>query len=190
MPAITYAFPPHRPMVPDTTEQMGPEFGSDSWPSIESFLSRGEAPVFFGFGSMICQSSKFMTLLSLRALRLTGLRGILCASWSDMSVDLVDGEPDAEDLKAYSQENVLFVKFAPHGALFPRCCAIVHHGGAGTTNASAKSGVPTVILPLSFDQFDHADRVNECGIGVGMKPMMSLEPEEVAKAILCCVESK
>ena len=112
---------------------------------------------------MIGTSSKFMTLLCLRALRLTGLRGVCCAGWSEMSLDLVDGEPDAEELKSYSQKNALFVKYAQHGSLFPRCCVIVHHGGTGTTNASLTSGVPTVILPVCFDQFAHSDDINELG---------------------------
>jgi len=176
-------------MMPAASKQVGPEFGSTELGAMEAFLSQGEAPVFFGYGSMICKNSKFMTLLSLRALRLTGLRGIFCAAWSEMSLSLVEGEEDVKELKDFCKDHVLFVKYAPHGVLFPRCCAIVHHGGAGTTNASARSGIPTIILPLSFDQFDHADMVNKSGIGVGLKPMPSLAPEEIAQAICTCRET-
>ncbi|CAE7521023.1 UGT80B1 [Symbiodinium natans] len=174
------------PMMPPASLQVGPEFGSEQVAGMEAFLAQGDAPVFFGYGSMICKNSKFMTLLSLRALKVAGLRGILCAAWSEMSLDLVDGEPDAEELRSFCKDNILFMKFAPHGLLFPRCCAIVHHGGAGTTNASARSGVPTIVLPLSFDQFEQADMVNQSGIGVGMKVMHSLAPEEIAEAIQKC----
>ena len=179
------------PMIPAASEQQGPEFGLVAEVgAMEAFLQKGEAPVYFGYGSMICISSKFMTLLSLRALRLTGLRGIFCAAWSEMSLSLVEGEADAEELRDFCKDQVFFLKFAPHGALFPRCRVVVHHGGAGTTNASARSGIPTIVLPLSFDQFDQSDMINRRGIGVGMKVMHSLAPEEIAQAICKCTHSE
>ena len=178
------------PMLPNKETQTGSEFGSDMFATMESFLEGGEAPVYFGFGSMIARDSKFMTLLCLRALQRTGLRGIFCAAWSDMSLDLVEGEPDAEALRAYCENRALFMKYAPHGVLFPRCCAIVHHGGAGTTNASVRSGVPTVILPICFDQPEHAERINRLGLGVGLKTMFELQPSDVAEAIQKCVNNQ
>ena len=60
---------------------------------------------------------------------------------------------------------VIFVDGAAHGQLFPRCSVIVHHGGAGTTYASAMSGVPCVILPVFLDQYLHSNLVNKKGIG-------------------------
>jgi hypothetical protein len=41
----------------------------------------------------------------------------------------------------------------PHTALLPHCCAVVHHGGAGTTAASLAAGCPQVVSPMQFDQF-------------------------------------
>ena len=61
---------------------------------MQEFLVSGSAPVYFGFGSIICHTSKFMTLLCLRALRLTGERGILCRGWSTMCLDDLQGEVD------------------------------------------------------------------------------------------------
>ena len=60
----------------------------------QEFLDSGSAPAYFGFGSIICMTSKFMTLLCLRALRLTGERGILCRGWSAMCLDDLQGEVD------------------------------------------------------------------------------------------------
>ena len=54
---------------------------------------------------------------------------------------------------------------AAHGQLFPRCSVIVHHGGAGTTYASAMSGVPCVIVPIFLDQYLHSNLVNKKGVG-------------------------
>lgn len=45
------------------------------------------------------------------------------------------------------------VRGAPHEALLPRCAAVMHHGGAGTTAAALRAGTPQLVCPLHFDQF-------------------------------------
>jgi vancomycin aglycone glucosyltransferase len=52
-----------------------------------------------------------------------------------------------------------------HDALFKRVAAVVHHGGAGTTAAAARAGVPQLITPMFSDQFYWSRRVVELGIG-------------------------
>ncbi|QDV45230.1 MurG-like transferase [Stieleria neptunia] len=56
--------------------------------------------------------------------------------------------------------------YVPLGKLLPHCSAIVHHGGIGTTSQALRAGVPQIIRPLAFDQFDNADRVAALGCGV------------------------
>ena len=56
--------------------------------------------------------------------------------------------------------------YAPFGKLLPHCCAIVHHGGIGTTSQGLRSGIPQVIRAMAFDQFDNAERVEKLGCGV------------------------
>ena len=53
--------------------------------------------------------------------------------------------------------------------LLPRCAAIVHHGGIGTTSQAFAAGIPQVVRPLAFDQFDNATRVERLGCGVWLK---------------------
>jgi UDP:flavonoid glycosyltransferase YjiC (YdhE family) len=53
---------------------------------------------------------------------------------------------------------------APHARLFPRCAAIVHHGGAGTTAAALRAGTAQVILPVMLDQFHHAHVLARTGL--------------------------
>ena len=164
-------------------------FGSEKVAIMEDFLQKGRAPIYMGFGSIIGGTSKLMTLLCLRALKQTGERGILVRGWSKMSLEDLEGEADEEELRAYADENVLFLDTAPHGWLFPRCQVVVHHGGAGTTNASILSGRPTVIVPIFMDQFDHAKCMNEKEVGVGLKQMAKVTPEELAKAIQKCIQT-
>jgi len=173
----------------DSSEQNGPHFGGTLTQEMEAFLKAGDAPVYIGYGSMICYNAKFMTLLSLRGLMKTGQRGILLGGWAEMSAAVLEGEEDSEKLLAYCKDNVLFMDTAPHGLLFPRCKVIVHHGGAGTLNASALSGIPTVIVPIFLDQFYHSDLVNAKGFGVGLKAMKDVKADELADAINQCINS-
>ena len=170
-------------------DQTGSSFGGEQLKQMNDFLAAGSAPVYIGFGSIICGTSKFMCLLSLRALRIVGERGIVVSSWSTMSEQDIEGEPDRDELKAFCAENVLFLKTAPHGQLFPQCKVIVHHGGAGTFNASARSGTPTVICPIFMDQLDHRRWLNRRGFGVGLKQMSKLQPQDLADAIRKCINT-
>jgi len=177
------------PLTPRPEDETGPAFGSPHVAELEDFLMAGEPPVYMGFGSIICHSSKHMTLLCLRALRLTDRRAVLCAGWAGLSLEDLSGEPDAEALRALCTQRVLLVETAPHGTLFPRCAAIVHHGGAGTLNASLRSGRPTVVAPIILDQFAHSELVNTRGVGVGMPSLKKATPEMLAHAIRKCLDS-
>lgn len=78
----------------------------------------------------------------------------------------------------------MFVKKAAHEDLFPRVKCIVHHGGSGTTNASLRSGTPSIITPVFGDQFDHAYVLNELGIGYGFSTQLQkIKAAELSKAI-------
>ncbi len=57
------------------------------------------------------------------------------------------------------------VGYIPFSALLPECQAIVHHGGIGTTSQAFLAGVPQLVVPMGFDQFDNADRVQKVGCG-------------------------
>jgi UDP:flavonoid glycosyltransferase YjiC (YdhE family) len=59
----------------------------------------------------------------------------------------------------------------PHEAVLPRVALAVHHGGAGTTTAAARAGVPQVILPHILDQYYWAHRVERLGLGPRSLPV-------------------
>jgi rhamnosyltransferase subunit B len=84
---------------------------------------------------------------------------------------------------------VSHVRYAPFGALLPRCAAIVHHGGIGTAAQALGAGIPQVILPKAVDQFDNARRL--CSLGVArtnFRPLMS--PRNLANALRSLIESE
>ncbi|TWT59284.1 glycosyltransferase [Allorhodopirellula solitaria] len=64
-----------------------------------------------------------------------------------------------------SHPNLRCVGYVPLGQWLPHCHAILHHGGIGTTSRAIDAGVPQMIRPMAFDQFDNAARVERFGLG-------------------------
>ncbi len=119
-------------------------------PELEAFLDDGDPPVHIGFGSMPLPADTSRTLVDVA--RTVGRRVILSRGWADLG--LIDDEPDCIAIGNVNQQ-----------ALFPRVAVIVHHGGAGTTLAAARAGVPQVVIPMFSDQFYWASRM--CNLGIG-----------------------
>src|SRR4051794_4560574 len=102
------------------------------------FLAAGPPPVYIGFGSMTPRHAERLTEVALAALQATGCRGVLQAGWAGLGAGAV-----ADDVYAVTE--------IPHDWLFPQMAAVVHHGGAGTTAAALRAGVPAIITPLFAD---------------------------------------
>lgn len=105
---------------------------------LKSFLEAGEAPIYMTFGSCMAFDVEASTRLLVDAAKLSGKRAIIQSHW-----DQLDIEPDS---------NIYRIAQAPHSELFPYCSLIVHHGGAGTTQAALLAGRPSVVVAHGFDQ--------------------------------------
>jgi UDP:flavonoid glycosyltransferase YjiC (YdhE family) len=134
------------------------------------FLESGPPPVYVGFGSMSQENPERQTRLALRALELTGQRGVLLTGWGGVT-------------RLSAPPNVFFVDNVPHAWLFPRMAAVVHHGGAGTTGAGLRAGAPNVITPFGGDQVAWADLVVKLGVGPRAPGIKQLTAEKLAEAI-------
>lgn len=139
-------------------------------PALVKFLEAGSPPVYIGFGSMFMNGGARKTDIVLKALKLTGQRGVLATGWGGLTA-------------ANAPEDVFVLDAAPHDWLFPQMAAIVHHGGAGTTGASLRAGKPTVICPFVGDQFFWGRRVEALGVGPAPVPQGRLTVERLAGAI-------
>ena len=104
-------------------------------PDLLAFLQADPKPLYIGFGSMTNRKPEETVELVLQALDRTQQRAVLLSGWGGLQKD---------DLP----EHVLMVDSVPHAWLFPRVAAVVHHGGAGTTAAGFRAGVPSVIIPF------------------------------------------
>jgi sterol 3beta-glucosyltransferase len=138
--------------------------------AITNFLDSGAPPVYIGFGSMGSRKPQETADLVLAALARTGQRGILQSGWGGLSQDNL---PDT----------VCMVDSVPHSWLFPRVAAVVHHGGAGTTAAGLRAGVPSIVIPFFGDQLFWGQRVEKLGAGTAPIPRQQLTVERLAQAI-------
>mmetsp|Transcript_20518 Transcript_20518/g.25355 ORF Transcript_20518/g.25355 Transcript_20518/m.25355 type:complete len:345 (-) Transcript_20518:124-1158(-) len=136
---------------------------------------------------MMVYSKEHMARLAVGALKEAGKRGIIVGGWAELSEESLGGD-DAQDLKEYSRNNVLFLKSAPHEWLFPQCACCVHHGGIGTTQASLSAGVPTLVTPVFADQKDIAKKLSKDGHGEGTVHLSQLSAKELGAKIKRCCE--
>ena len=140
-------------------------------PVLEEFLARGTTPVYIGFGSMTDEAPEKTTQLILEAVDRAGIRALLSSGWAGL------GDTDLPD-------TVHVVGDVPHEWLFARSRAVVHHGGAGTTAAGLRAGVPSVIVPFHGDQPFWGRIIHERGLGPHPIPRRRLTAEALAAALL------
>jgi len=135
---------------------------------LAAFLNAGEKPVYIGFGSMTSlDKHENLADLAAEAIIKSGKRGILCGM----------GKP------TNLTQNIIAIDSIPHTWLFEQVSAVCHHGGAGTTAAGFKAGVPSIIIPFSNDQFAWAHRSYDLGVGAKPLSKKELTSDKLAEAI-------
>jgi UDP:flavonoid glycosyltransferase YjiC (YdhE family) len=141
-----------RPFVGALTLELPTEADEE----VLSWIAAGTPPIYFGFGSGVWLQLPAHTfgLISVACARL-GERALICTGASDLA-----DAPQSDQVKVVSAMN--------HAAIFPACRAVVHQGGAGTTAAGMRAGIPTLILwhPTN-DQQIWAAAVTRLEVGLG-----------------------
>jgi len=122
--------------------------------------------VYIGFGSIVVSDPKALTETVIESVKNAGVRCILSKGWSDRLND-----KNATQAEVPLPDYILSVKSAPHDWLFPQIDAAVHHGGAGTTGASLRAGLVTVIKPYFGDQYFWGNRVEDLGVGLSIRKL-------------------
>lgn len=141
-------------------------------PELETFLAAGPPPVYIGFGSIVIDNPDVLANKIFQAVQMAGCRALVSKGWGGIGADGL-AIPD----------NVHLLGNCPHDWLFPRCAAVVHHGGAGTTAAGISCGKPTVIVPFFGDQPFWGAMVHKSGAGPAPIPHEQLTAEGLAAAI-------
>ncbi|MFE1593457.1 glycosyltransferase [Nocardia sp. NPDC058705] len=107
-------------------------------PALAAWLDAGSAPIYVGFGSMAVDDPAALVTTLRTVCGRRGRRLLLAAGWAGIEPVLTP--------------EMAIVDQVEHAAVFPRCLAAVHHGGAGTTAAALRAGVPQVICAIQADQ--------------------------------------
>ena len=119
-------------------------------PDLEAFLSAGPPPVLLTPGSFMRQARGFFE---------AGLQA--CAALEQRAILLTPYADQVPALPAWARHfpYIALQRLAPRGA------AIIHHGGIGTLAQGLRAGLPQLLAPVFFDQFDNAARLEALGVG-------------------------
>ncbi|KAM0551341.1 hypothetical protein ACHAPJ_008447 [Fusarium lateritium] len=128
----------------------------------------GKKLVYVGFGSIIVKDGAKMTQEVVDAVLKADVRCILSKGWSDRISPKDDPSKPRPEEPAMPPE-IHVISAAPHDWLFSQIDAAAHHGGSGTTGASLRAGIPTIIRPFFGDQYFFATRVEDLGVGVWVR---------------------
>jgi sterol 3beta-glucosyltransferase len=140
--------------------------------SLKNFLDSGPPPVFMTFGSVMegDPSPGAITRLMVDAAGMAGCRAIIQSEW-----ERIGDIPEHPDIYRITR--------AAHQRIFPRCAAVVHAGGAGTTQTATRAGCPSVIVAHANDQESWGKLLKQSGIAPETLHRRSITAEKLARAI-------
>ncbi|WP_227983778.1 glycosyltransferase [Nocardia spumae] len=139
------------------TRQAIGELG-DAHTNILAWIEAGDAPVFFGFGSMPIADPAAVVAMVHEVSRRLGIRALVGAGWSGM--EAAGAQPDSP---------VRVVGPFAFDLVLPHCAAAVHHGGIGTLFEGLRAGLPTLVCSVSFEQPMWGGQVERLGLGAHMR---------------------
>ena len=122
---------------------------------VAAWIADGEPPIYFGFGSTPVDSPDDVVAMIGDVCEQLGVRALICSGWNDFA--------------RCAPEHVKVVSAVNFGTVFPACRAVVHHGGAGTTAAALRAGVPSLILWTLPDQPVWAAQLKRMKVGAGRR---------------------
>ncbi|MBS4729556.1 glycosyltransferase [Mycobacterium sp. SM1] len=129
---------------------------------VASWIAAGTPPIFFGFGSTPVKSPAETIAMIGAACAQLGERALVCAAESAFG-----------DVPRFAHVKV--VDTVNYATAFPACRAVVHHGGAGTTAAGLRAGVPQLIVSTWLDQALWGARVTRLQVGTARRFSMTHE---------------
>jgi UDP:flavonoid glycosyltransferase YjiC (YdhE family) len=110
-----------------------------------------------------------VTMMVVQALQATKQRGVLLSGWNGLT-------------PLPNTEQFYFAQSIPHSWLFPQTAGVVHHGGAGSTAAGLRAGVPSLVIPYMADQPFWGQHVHALGVGPKPIPRIQLTAKRLAES--------
>ncbi|MGZ9829553.1 glycosyltransferase [Tsukamurella ocularis] len=146
---------------------------------VDAWLSQDERPVVYvGFGSMPVVDFDTVVDGLAAILARDGIRVLAVPGWSPSAREDIDETPD-----------LLVVPDVDHDGVFPRCAALVYHGGAGTTAIAAASGRPSLVCSQAFDQHFWGRRIEAAGAGTVL-PRRRMTAQSIADGVLALIRDQ
>jgi UDP:flavonoid glycosyltransferase YjiC (YdhE family) len=164
-PGLAAEWAGRRPFVGSLTM----ELTTDADDEVVSWIAVGTPPIYFGFGSMPLESPSDTVAMISAACTQLGERALICSGAADFN-------------EIPHMANVKVVSAVNHAAVFPTCRAVVHHGGAGTTAAGMRAGVPMLILWIGAEQPIWAAQVKRLKVGSARR-FSSINQESLVAAL-------
>jgi UDP:flavonoid glycosyltransferase YjiC (YdhE family) len=143
------------------------ELPTDADDEVASWIAAGTPPIFFGFGSMPVESP-------------ADALAMISAACAELAERALIGSAETDFGHVPHLEHVKVVGTINYGAAFPACRAVVHHGGVGTTAASLRAGVPTLIIPTWGDQRFWGAQVKRLKVGTAQRLSTTTQQSLVA----------
>ena len=132
------------------------ELTTDADDEVASWSAAGTPPICFATGSIPVESPADTVEMISAACAQLGERALVCFGGTDFS-----HVPHFDHVKVVGPVN--------YAATFPACRAVVHHGGSGTTAASLRAGIPTLILWSSADQPYWGNQLKRLKVGTARR---------------------
>ena len=146
-------------------------------PGLEAFLRDGSAPLVLTPGSGNRQANRWLAR-AVHAAKLLGRRAVLLT-------------PHREQVPTSLPPDMIWLSYVALPTLLPHAAALIHHGGIGTTAEALRAGVPQVIVPLAYDQFDNAARVEALSAGATVRGgAAGARPHALAAALRRVLQSE
>ena len=150
---------------------------------LADFLADGCSPIYIGFGSIVTPANSPLEQIIFQSLETLhsedgSIRAIISPGWANLG----------SELTTVPEYVHILDQPIPHDWLFPKCSLVVHHGGAGTTAAGLRAGVPTVVIPFFGDQPFWGHCVQRQGVGSFPIPIKNLTQRSLVSAIRQCRE--
>lgn len=144
-------------------------------PELEAFLAEGPKPFYVGFGSMFSRDPEALAKTVIAAFAATGQRAVFCSGWGDIA-------------QAEMPDSIYRIREVPHDWLLPQMAGAVHHGGAGTTAATLRSGIPSIVVPFFADQPMWGKCLENLGVSPGTLPRKTLTQAQLEAGIRAIVQ--
>lgn len=140
---------------------------------LRDFFAAGDKPVIFTPGSANVQAERFFASAA-EAVKRLGIRAVFVTRMESC-------------IPAGMEDRILQVDFVPFSKVLGHASAFVHHGGVGTMAQGFRAGVPQLVMAMSHDQPDNADRLEKLGAGIFLMAG-EFTPDRVTKELARLLE--